>query len=50
MDRENKENDTDEDNMNEGDHMGVDEVVKVEVIGNDFWNDFGELLDDEDLN
>lgn len=48
MDREVREQDTDEENANEGIRMDLDEVINVEIISKDFWNDFGDLLDDED--
>ena len=49
MERANKDQDTDEEIGNDGNQMDLDENFHFEVIGQGFWNDFGDLLDDEDL-
>jgi hypothetical protein len=49
MDKLIRDQDTDEENNNEGAMMDMDESSQIEIIGQEFWNDFGDLLEDEDL-
>lgn len=49
MDRLDRDQDTDEEVMNEGAQMDIDDGVQIEITGQGFWNDFGDLLDEDDL-
>ena len=49
MDRIARDQDTDEEFQNENNQMDLDDNVRFEVIDQGFWNDFGDLLDEDDL-
>lgn len=49
MERLAKDQDTDEEINVEGAPMDLDEGLPIEITGQGFWNDFGDLLDDEDF-
>lgn len=49
MDKSGKDQDTDEEMMIEGMPMDLDEGTQIDVITTNFWNEFGDLLDDDDL-